>query len=549
MVLIQEDDAHDEHVIYYLSRSLTPTEIKYQHVEKLALAVVQAVQRFPHYILSCKTTMISHCNPMQHILTCQLLGGKYSKWIVILQEFDLEFNRTKSKKSLVFVELICDFSHSATENVVVDSLPDESLFLISTDDLWYVYIILYLQTQAFRPALSSTERCRIHYQARQYIILRDTLYRRGIDSIFWRCLMFDEAEKALNDFHSGTCGGHMSGYATAQKILRTGYFWPSLFNDCITVVQKCHACQTYNQKIWSHPAPLHHVVSVGPFGKWGIDFMTCHPHSVGGHGYIIVAVDYFTKWAKAMPTFDNTRKTTTLFLFNHVISRFGVPQSIVTDHCSHFRYFMMSELTEKLGIRHDNSTPYYPQANGQVDAINKVLITMVRRMIGIHKTSWHTMLFLALWAYRTFVKSATGFTPFRLVYGVEAILPIECEIPSLKLAFELLPNTYAEEERLLYLMRLDETRRDATLVIEAQKKCVKAQYEKHVKPRVFFEVDLVLLYEQDRDVLGAGKFEPMWQGPYIVRRVLEKGAYELVDYDGIPLSEPRNGLYLKKYYA
>jgi hypothetical protein len=76
MVLIQEDEAHDEHVIYYLSQSLTSTEIKYQHVEKLALAAVQAVQHFRHYILSRKTTMISHCNPMQHILTRQLLGGQ-----------------------------------------------------------------------------------------------------------------------------------------------------------------------------------------------------------------------------------------------------------------------------------------------------------------------------------------------------------------------------------------------------------------------------------------------------------------------------------------
>jgi hypothetical protein len=156
MVLVQEDDAHDEHVFYYLIQSLTPTEIKHQHVEKLALAAVQAVQRFQHYILSRKTTVISHCNPMQHILTRQLLGGKYSKWIVILQEFDLEFDRAKSKKSLVFDELICDFPHSAMENVAVDSLPNESLFLISTDDLWYGDIIIYLQTQTFRPVLSST---------------------------------------------------------------------------------------------------------------------------------------------------------------------------------------------------------------------------------------------------------------------------------------------------------------------------------------------------------------------------------------------------------
>jgi hypothetical protein len=146
-------------------------------------------------------------------------------------------------------------------------------------------------------------------------------------------------------------------------------------------------------------------------------------------------------------------------------------------------------------------------------------------------------------------KVCHGFTPFQLVYGIEVVLPIECEIPSLKLVVELLPNTSVEEERLLYLMQLDETRRDATLVIEAQKKCVKSQYDKHVKPCVFSEGDLVLLYEQDRDLLGAEKFEAMWRGPYIVKRVLEKGAYELVDYDGIPLSEPRNGIYLKKYYA
>jgi hypothetical protein len=97
--------------------------------------------------------------------------------------------------------------------------------------------------------LSSIERRRIRYQARQYISLGDTLYRRGIEFVFQRCLTFDKAEKALNDCHSGACGGHISGYATAQKILHAGYFWPSLFNDFIIAIQKCHACQTYNNKI------------------------------------------------------------------------------------------------------------------------------------------------------------------------------------------------------------------------------------------------------------------------------------------------------------
>jgi hypothetical protein len=87
------------------------------------------------------------------------------------------------------------------------------------------------------------------------------------------------------------------------------------------------------------------MVSIGNFAKWGIDFMTCHLHSARGHGYIIVAIDCFTKWAEAMPKFDNTGNNTTLFLFNHIIAHFGVPQAIVTDHGSHFRNFMMSELT------------------------------------------------------------------------------------------------------------------------------------------------------------------------------------------------------------
>jgi hypothetical protein len=102
------------------------------------------------------------------------------------------------------------------------------------------------------------------------------------------------------------------------------------------------------------------VFSVGPFTKWGIDFMTYNPHSFEGHGYIIVAMDYFTKWAKAMPTFDNTGKIAMLFIFNHIITRFEIPQAIVTDHGSHFQNFMMSGLTDKLGLRHENSTPYYP---------------------------------------------------------------------------------------------------------------------------------------------------------------------------------------------
>eukprot|EP00253_Pinus_taeda_P035052 PITA_35052 len=229
--------------------------------------------------------------------------------------------------------------------------------------------------------------------------------------------------------------------------------------------------------------------------------MTCNPTSVGGHGYIIVAVDYFTKWAEAMPKLNNSGETDALFFFNHIVSKFVVPHAIVTDHGSHFRNHMMVELAAKLGLSHDNSTPYYPQPNGQVEAINTVLKRMLQRMIGVHKQDWNLILYSALWAYQTSVKNATGFTPFELMYA---------------------------------------------LANKAYKKRVKAQFDKNVKPRVFSEGDLILLYDQESDKLGAGKFKSLWMGPYIFKRVLTKGAYELMDYDGIPLAQPRNGLYLKR---
>jgi hypothetical protein len=105
-ILVQEDDLLEENVIYYLSRGLVGPELHYSHVEKLALAVVHAVQRFHHYILLRKTTVIAVVNPFQYVLTQCSIIEIISIWIIILQEFDLDFVFAKSKKSLIFTELI-----------------------------------------------------------------------------------------------------------------------------------------------------------------------------------------------------------------------------------------------------------------------------------------------------------------------------------------------------------------------------------------------------------------------------------------------------------
>jgi hypothetical protein len=120
------------------------------------------------------------------------------------------------------------------------------------------------------------------------------------------------------------------------------------------------------------------VITVGTFTKWGIDYTTCNPPSARGHRYIIVAVDYFTKWVEDMPMFKDDGGNVVLFLFNQIIARFDIPREIVTDHGSHFQNTMMNELTSKLGLRKEHSSPYYPQVNGQVEAVNKSLETILQ---------------------------------------------------------------------------------------------------------------------------------------------------------------------------
>ena len=102
MVLVQEDELFSEYVIYYLIQGLVGPELNYSHIEKLALAAFHAIQRFCHYVLFRKTTIIAVMNPFQYMLTRRVIGIKISRWIVILQEFDLDFVSTNSKKSLVF---------------------------------------------------------------------------------------------------------------------------------------------------------------------------------------------------------------------------------------------------------------------------------------------------------------------------------------------------------------------------------------------------------------------------------------------------------------
>ena len=142
-----------------------------------------------------------------------------------------------------------------------------------------------------------------------------------------------------------------------------------------------------------------------------------------------------------MPTFNVDVKTTSYFIFHQIIARFGIPKQIVTNHGSHFQNRVMTELTMMLGFRQDHSSSPYPQENGQVEAVNKTLKTILKHIINVSRSNWHIMLYPALWAYQTNVNTATGFSSFHLIHGVKIATPVGCEIPSLKIVIYVLPNS------------------------------------------------------------------------------------------------------------
>lgn len=175
---------------------------------------------------------------------------------------------------------------------------------------------------------------------------------------------------------------------------------------------------------------------MAPFEKWGLDFIrTIKPAARRTQArYILVATDYTTKWVEARPLRKVNSASIAKFLYEVMITRFGCPIELISDQGAHFVNEVIKELTETFLISHHKSTPYYPCMNGHVESLNKILENCLRKVCDIGRSDWAKNLSSILWAFRTTYKQATRHTPFKLVYGVEAILPIKFQIPNLRIA-------------------------------------------------------------------------------------------------------------------
>jgi len=387
-----------------------------------------------------------------------------------------------------------------------------------------------------------------------YVYKAGVLYRRSYgQEVLLRCINRSEADQVLKEMHHGVCGGHQSGPKMYHSIRLAGYYWPSIMADCLRVARTCHSCQVHGNFKHQPPIALHPTVPSWPFDAWGIDVIgPIDPPSSSGHRFILAATDYFSKWAEAVALREVKSDNAINFLERHIIYRFGVPHRITSDNAKAFRSGKMHRFMAKYKIKWNYSTGYYPQANGMIEAFNKTLGKILKKTVHRHRRDWHGRLFEALWAYRVTVRTPTRATPYSLVYGCEAVLPLEIQLPSLRVA---LRNGLTQDEqiqlRFQELDSLEEERLHAVQDLELYRQNMARAYDKLVKQRAFRRGELVLVLRRPIVVTHKtkGKFEPKWEGPYIIEQAYDGGAYQLVDHQGARPCPPINGRFLKKYFA
>ncbi|MCO5554383.1 hypothetical protein L7F22_007913 [Adiantum nelumboides] len=259
-------------------------------------------------------------------------------------------------------------------------------------------IVSYILEGEFLPGFTKAQKQRLIKNASSYLFLEGALYQRGKDQICRRIPITKEISAILEGLHEEACGGHFAQELIVKNILLAGYVWPSLHIDVQHWCKSCHNFQVNGNKRLLH-GPRQLIYANGPFEKWGIDAMDPLPRSKNGKLYILVAIDYMTRWVEAQSVTRVNEKIVSRFVYTHICCKFGTPLEIVFDNGPGFRKGLLTEVCEELHIPHRHSTPYYPQSNGLVEKANGIIARIIRKMVKNKTKLWDDFLDGALWAY------------------------------------------------------------------------------------------------------------------------------------------------------
>ncbi|GJZ59866.1 reverse transcriptase domain-containing protein, partial [Tanacetum coccineum] len=235
------------------------------------------------------------------------------------------------------------------------------------------------------------------------------------------------AKSIIQEIHQGSCGMHAGSQSVVSKIMKLGYYWPSMHNDAKALIQ---------------------ILSMAPRGA----------------RFLVIAIDYFTKWVKVKPLVSTTGKHMKKFVWDHIVCTFGIPQIIISDNGKQFAKGIFPVFCQKLGILQCFTSAYHPQANGQFEVTNRDIVKGMKLRLGKTHQGWMDELPHVIWAHRTTTKSNNGETPFSLVYSSKVVVPIEISVETKRIKeFEVRQN----KKRLREDLDILKEPREIASIIEA----------------------------------------------------------------------------------
>nr|GEW80545.1 reverse transcriptase domain-containing protein [Tanacetum cinerariifolium] len=470
------------------------------NVDAEMLAVVYAFKKFQSYLIMNKSIVHTDHSALKYLLTKKDAKARLLRWVLLLHEFDFKVLDTKGAENLVadhLSQLENPYENVLDPKEINETFPLETLSMVTfrgdSSAPWFADFANYHASNFIVKGMTSQQKKKFFKDVKHYFWDDPFLFKICADQVIRRCVHGREALDILESCHNGPTGGHHGANLTAKKVFDTGFFWPTIYKDAHEFVKNC------------------------------IDFMGPFPSS-RGNKYILVAVDYFSKWveAKALPT--NDARVVCKFLIS-LFARFGSPRAIISDRGTHFCNDQFAKVMFKYEVTHRLSTAYHPQTSGQVE----------------------DKLDDAPWAFRTTYKTRIGCTPYKFVYGKACHLPIELEHKAywaLKQAnFDL---AVAGDHRKVQLNELNELRDHAYENSLIYKEKTKRTHDSKIKNHVFNAGDRVLLF-YSRLKIFSGKLKTRWSGPFTITKVFPYGTVELSQANGPNFKV--NGHRVKHYFG
>lgn len=263
---------------------------------------------------------------------------------------------------------------------IKDEFADEHILAV-TGVPWFADYPNYLVDGLIPDDFDSNKKNFFLHDYRFYVWDDLLLYKKGIDGLVQRCVLEEEQRDILRACHNSEYGGHFSGDRKIKKVIHSGLYWPTLFKYAQGIVKECDRCQRTGNISKRNQMPQNGMLEVELFNVWGIDFMGPFSPSFRKN-YILVVVDYVSKWVEVVALPMNDVKVVVCFLKNYIFARFGVPLALISDEGTHFMNKLMENMLRKYNVKHKISTTYHPQTSGQVEVSNRQIKRILEKVVS-----------------------------------------------------------------------------------------------------------------------------------------------------------------------